>query len=105
MKNVLSINVYGVKNDEKVIYPLRVSQTLVPGRHVDLLLYECGGIQHYTIISNFSRLVCSQLGNDNGAPQFLQEMSPWLQASRGPISPKIQGVGLPTYRNTCQHLL
>ena len=53
-RNDLSINVYGVENDEKVIYPLRVSQTVVPDRHVDLLLYKCGGIQHYTAISNFS---------------------------------------------------
>ena len=43
-KNNLSINVYGVENDEKVIYPLRVSQTVVPDRHVDLLLYECNSI-------------------------------------------------------------
>ena len=33
--NNLSINGYGVENDEKVIYPIRVSQTVVPDRHVD----------------------------------------------------------------------
>ena len=33
VKNDLSINVYGVENGEKVIYPLRVSQTVVPDRH------------------------------------------------------------------------
>ena len=63
----LSINVYGVENDVKVIYPLRVSQIVVPDRHVDLLLYECNGIQHYTTIRNFSRLVSGQLSNHNGA--------------------------------------
>ena len=38
-KNILSTNVHGVENDEKEIYPLRVSQTVVPDRHVDLVLY------------------------------------------------------------------
>ena len=48
------MNVYGVENDEKVIYPLRVSQTVVPDRHVDLLLYECNSIQHYTAIKTLA---------------------------------------------------
>ena len=61
--NNLSINVYGVENDEELIYPLRVSQTVVPDRHVDLLLHECNSIQHYTTINNFSRLVRNQLSN------------------------------------------
>ena len=65
--NTLSINVYGVEYDEKVIYPLRVLQTVVPDRHVDLLLYECNSIQHYTTIKKFSRLVSSQLNNHNSA--------------------------------------
>ena len=34
--NNIPVNVYGVDGDEKVIYPLRVSSTLVPDRHVDL---------------------------------------------------------------------
>ena len=50
----LSMNVYGLENDEKVIYPLRVSQTVVPDRHVDLLLYECNSIQHYTTIKTLA---------------------------------------------------
>ena len=48
VKNNLSINVYGIDNDKKVIYPLRVTEIVVPGRHVDLLLYECNDIQLYT---------------------------------------------------------
>ena len=40
---------YGVDDDKKVIYPLRVSFTLVPDRHVDLLLFERNGIQHYNV--------------------------------------------------------
>ena len=31
--NNMSINVYGVVDDKKVIYPLRVLSTLVPDRH------------------------------------------------------------------------
>ena len=57
---ITSINVYGV-DDKKVIYPLRVSSTLVPDRHVDLLLLERNGIQHYTTITNVSRLVSSEM--------------------------------------------
>ena len=54
--NNMSINVYGVDDDKKVIYSLRISSTLVPDRHVDLPLFERNGIQHYT-----TRLVCSQM--------------------------------------------
>ena len=61
--NNMSINVYGIDDDKEVIYPLRVSSTLVPDRHVDLLLFERNGIQHYTTIRNFSRLVSSQMSN------------------------------------------
>ena len=68
--NNLSIKVYGVESDKKLMYPLRVSQTVVLDRHVDLLLYECNSIQHYTIIRTFSRLVSSQLSNHNGATYF-----------------------------------
>ena len=61
--NNMSINVYDIDGDKKVIYTLRVSSTLVPGRHVDLLWFERNGIQHYTAIRNFSRLVHSQMSN------------------------------------------
>ena len=54
---------YGVDGDKKVIYPLRVSSTLGPDRQVDLLLSERNGIQHYTTIRNFSRLVSSQISH------------------------------------------
>ena len=59
----MSINVYGVDDDKKVIYPLRVSSALVPDKHVDLLLFERNDIQDYTTIRNFSRLVSSQMSN------------------------------------------
>ena len=61
--NNMYINVCGVDDDKKVIYPLRVSPTLVPDRHVNLLLSARNGIQHYTTIRNISRLVSSQLSN------------------------------------------
>ena len=54
--NNMSINLYGVDDDKKVIYPLHVSHTLVPDGHVDLILFERDGIQHYTTIRNFTRL-------------------------------------------------
>ena len=63
----MSIDVYGVEDDKKVIYPIRISSALVPDRHVDLLLFEYNGIQHYTTIRNFSRLVGSQMSNHSHA--------------------------------------
>ena len=55
LRNNMSINGYGVDDGNKVIYPLRVSSTLVPGGHVDLLLLERDGVQHYTTMRHFSR--------------------------------------------------
>ena len=49
-KNNLSINVYGVEDEKKVIFPLCVTDSVAPGRHVDLLLHECNGDQHYSTI-------------------------------------------------------
>ena len=63
LRNNKPINVYGVDDDNEVIYPLRVSSTLMPDRHVDLLLFEHDGVQHYTTIRNFSRFVGRQLSN------------------------------------------
>ena len=61
--NNMYINVYGVDDDKNVIYPLRVSSTLIPDIHVDLLLFERNGIQRDTTIRNFCRLVSSQMSN------------------------------------------
>ena len=61
--NNMSINVYGVHDDKGVIFPLRDLSTPVTDRHVDLLLFERNGIQNYTTIRNFSRLVGSQMSN------------------------------------------
>ena len=64
-KNNLSINVYGVEDEKKVIYPLRVTGAVVPDRHVDSLLHERNGVHHYSSIKNFSRLISGQLINHN----------------------------------------
>ena len=50
-------------SDNEVIYPLRVSSTLLPDRHVDLLLFEHDGVQHNATIRDFSRLVGRQLSS------------------------------------------
>ena len=65
--NNLSINVYGVKDEKKVVYPLRVTDAVVPGRHVDLLLHERDGGLHYSTTKNFSRLISGQLSNHGHA--------------------------------------
>ena len=67
IKNNLSINVYGVEDEKKVIFPLCVTDSDVPGRHVDLLLHGCNGDHHYSAIKNFSRLISRQLSNHGHA--------------------------------------
>ena len=59
LRNNMSINVHGVDDDNNVISPLHVSSTLIPDRHVDQLLFEHDGVQHYT----FSKLVGRQFSN------------------------------------------
>ena len=63
LRNNISINVYRVDDDNEVIYALRVLSTLVPDRHMDLLLFERDGVHHYATIRNISRLVGRQLSN------------------------------------------
>ena len=63
LRNNMSINVYGVDDDNKLIYPHRVSSSLVPGRHVDLLLFERDSVQHYATMRQLSRLVGRQSSN------------------------------------------
>ena len=61
LRNNMSINVYEVNDDNEAIYPLRVSSTLVPDRHVKLLLFERDRVQHCATIRKFSKLVGRQL--------------------------------------------
>ena len=44
-----------------------MTNNVVNGKHVDLLLHEMGGIQHYSTIRNFIRLVSTQLSNHRHA--------------------------------------
>ena len=74
-KNNLSIKVYGVEDEKKVIYPLRVTESVVADSHVDLLLHERNGVQHYSTIKNFSRLVSGHLNNHNGATYCCKKCS------------------------------
>ena len=67
LRNNMPICIYDVDDDSKVISPLRVSSTLVPARHVDLLLFERDGVHHYATIRHFRRLVERQLSNHGHA--------------------------------------
>ena len=111
--NNMYIKVDGVDDDKKVIYPFRVSFTLVPDRHVDLLLFERNGIQHYTTIRNFSRLVSSQMliiivssvCTLTKLRNYWIFMLPTAVTRKEPSSPMIRDVDSPTYRNSYQNLL
>ena len=67
IKNNLSINVYRLEDEKKAIYSLCVTDSVVPDRHVDLLLHECNGDQHYYTIKDFIRLISGQLSNHSHA--------------------------------------
>ena len=66
-----SITPFATKNPsmygKRIVFPLSVTDDVVDGRHVDLLLHEMGGIQHYSTIHNFSRLIGGQMTSHNGA--------------------------------------
>ena len=47
LRNNISIKVYGVDDENEVIYPIRVSSTLVQDRHVDRLLFEHDSVLHH----------------------------------------------------------
>ena len=66
-KNIISINVYDVEDGKRVVFPLCVRSNVVTGKHVDLLLHEMGGIQHYSTICNFSRLIRGQVSSHGHA--------------------------------------
>ena len=66
-RNGISINVYAVEDGKNVVFPLCVTDNVVKCKHVDLLLHEMGGIQHYSTIRNFNRLVSTQLSNHHRA--------------------------------------
>ena len=66
-RNGISINVYAIEGAKRVIFPLGVTESPIDGKHIDLLMHELGGIQHYSAIRNFSRLVSGQTGSHQHA--------------------------------------
>ena len=66
-RNDISINVYVVEGDKRVIFPLCVTEKPIDGKHVDLLIHELRGIQHYSAIRNFNRLFSGQVSNNQHA--------------------------------------
>ena len=62
-RNGISINIFAVEDQKKVIFHLCVTAKPVEGKHVDLLMHEANEIQHYLTIRDFSRLISGQLSN------------------------------------------
>ena len=56
----ISITVFGY-NEKGIVYPLRISEHSNRSCKIKLLLVEKGGVSHYCLIENFSRLVSSQV--------------------------------------------
>ena len=56
----ISITVFGYNERDKV-YPLRISEYNNKSCKIKLLLIEKGGVSHYCLINEFSRLVSSQV--------------------------------------------
>ena len=117
-KNNLSINVYDVEDEKKVMYPLRVTEAVVADRHVYLLLHERNGVHHYSTIKNFSRLISGQSSRHDGAvyccekclhaystKELLAAHSVDCCHVQRTNSRKTQDVGLPTFRSNYQPLL
>ena len=66
-KNNIFINVYGVEDGKRVVFPLCVTSDVVTGKHVDLLFHKMRGIQHYSTICNFSRLISGKISSHGHA--------------------------------------
>ena len=63
-KNNMSINVYHIEHDGKMIAPLRISQQEKKlEEYINLLLIEGEDRCHYTWIRNFNRLLCYDIKN------------------------------------------
>ena len=61
----ISITVFGYNEKDKV-FPLRISEHSNRFYKIKLLLIEKGGVSHYCLIENLSRLVSSQISKHNG---------------------------------------
>ena len=62
--NNLNINIYTLSSCKKVL-PLKISDGLHV-KHIDMLLLEKGGCRHFTLITDLSRLISSDVSKHNG---------------------------------------
>ena len=63
--NNISINVFGLDDDQKV-FPVRISTLDNARHHTDLLYFAKEETSHYVLIKNLSRLVGKQISCHNG---------------------------------------
>ena len=77
----ISITVFGYEG--KSVYPLRTSNCNDRQHNIILMLIEEGGVKHYCLVKDLSRLLSSQVSNHNGEHQFcLRCLNPfWCQKS------------------------
>ena len=64
----ISITVLGY--ERKGVYPLRNSTNTDREYNIILMLIEKGGVNHYCLVKNLSRLLSSQVSNHNGEHHF-----------------------------------
>ena len=60
----ISITVFGY--ERKIVYPLRNSDNTDREHNIILILIEEGGVNHYCLVKNLSRLLSSQVSKHNG---------------------------------------
>ena len=64
----ISITVFGYEG--KSVYPLRNSDCNDREHNIILMLIEEGGVKHYCLVKDLSRLLSSQVSNHNGKHHF-----------------------------------
>jgi len=64
------VNVYGYKDDE--VYPLRISENDDREQTINLFMISNDKTNHYCWIKNISRLLCTQVSNNNHARYFCE---------------------------------
>ena len=69
-KQNLSISITVLGYEGKCVYPLRISDNTDRDYNIILTLIEKGGVKHYCLIKDLSRLLSSQVSNHNGEHHF-----------------------------------
>ena len=64
----VSITVLGY--EEKSVYPLRIGDNTDREHNIILMLIEEGGVKHYCLVKDLSRLLSSQISNHDGEHYF-----------------------------------